>query len=114
MQARRDLLRRRRIFQTALLGAQAQSAAEACGKADMAGVGAVSRLLRGRRLALRGPVSRCHGVAGTRSVPNPAELGWVWEGAVGRSRQLSGEGHDPEVAGPVFSLAKFSKVKGRV
>lgn len=38
-------------------GAQAQSIAEACGKANMAGVGAVSRLLRGRRLALAGAVS---------------------------------------------------------
>lgn len=41
----------------ARLGAQAQSIAEACGKANMAGVGAVSRLLRGRRLALAGAVS---------------------------------------------------------
>lgn len=60
-------------------------------------------------------------MVGIRSAPNPAippELGWVWEGAVGQSRQLSGEGHVPEVADvecglPCLGLAKFSKVNGR-
>lgn len=41
---------------------------------DMAGVGAVSRLLRGQRLALTGAVSQCHGIAGTRSTPEPSVL----------------------------------------